>query len=224
MKKLILTSFVLLAAILMISTSSLVPCVNSKAIMKNIETIDTISSDKESYIEEFNDLVLRVKEFVTEEDLNNFKSTVTEEKIEKELKEKNFLEKISIRFSIRIFEQKTNKIKKLLENNAEKDEIIHEFREFIKLINNFLDEPEIFSAPLDIIDRIMGLFMMLVGLLMIFLFPVGMPALVIISFIDGLIKNDIAHGLGSALYAIYIYFPLSLAIFVTGYIWFLYGG
>ena len=224
MKKLIVTSVVLFIAILMISTSSVVPCVSSKPIMKNIEILEKVSSeDDDSYIKEFNDLVSRIREFVSDEDIDNFKSTVTEEEIEKELEEKNFLDKISIEFSIRIFEQKTNKIKKLLENNAEKNEIIYEFREFIELINKFLDKPKILSTPLDLIDRIIGLLMMLVGLLMIFLFPLGMPALVIISFIDGLIKDDIAYGLASALYAIYIYFPLSLAIFVVGYLTFLYG-
>jgi len=224
MKKLIVTSVVLFIAILMISTSSVVPCVSSKPIMKNIEILEKVSSeDDDSYIKEFNDLVSRIREFVSDEDIDNFKSTVTEEEIEKELEEKNFLDKISIEFSIRIFEQKTNKIKKLLENNAEKNEIIYEFREFIELINKFLDKPKILSTPLDLIDRIIGLLMMLVGLLMIFLFPLGMPALAIISFIDGLIKDDVAYGLASALYAIYAYFPLSLAIFVVGYFMFIYG-
>ena len=224
MKKLIVTSIVLFIATLMVSTSSVVPCVSSKTIMKNIEILEKVSSeDDDSYINEFNDLVSRIREFVSDEDIEKFKSIVTEEKIEKELKEKNFLDKISIKFSIRIFEQKTNKLKKLLENNAERSEIIYEFREFIRLINEFLDNPKILSTPLDLIDRIIGLLMMLVGLLMIFLFPLGMPALVIISFIDGLIKDDIAYGLASALYAIYIYFPLSLAIFVVGYLTFLYG-
>jgi hypothetical protein len=191
--------------------------------MKNIEILET-SSDDDPYINEFNDLLSRVREFVSDGDINNFKSNVTEEEIEKELEEKNFLEKISIRFSIRIFEQKTYKIKKLLENNAERDEIIHEFREFIQLINDFLDEPKIGFKFLDeLITRIIGLLMVLVSLLMIFLFPLGMPALAIISFIDGVIKDDVTYGLASALYSIYIYFPLSLAIFVVGYFMFIYG-
>ena len=225
MKKATAAIIVLFVALLIVSTTSITPIVSSKPIIKSIEERGNGSSNgSDTYIKEFNDLVSRVNQFVTEEELNNFKSNFSEGQLEKELNEKNIWDKFSIKASIKMFEQKTSRLRYLLENDADKEELIIEFRELIKTINEELDRKNILPSFFDkLLTRIVGLLMLVVSLLMIFLFPLGMTAVFILGIIEGIIMGDIVGGIASGLYGIYIYFPFAGALYFVGYYMFVYG-
>jgi len=219
MNRLIVSFVALFIAILMISTSSVAKYVNSKSIMDTIECPEKESFEEDtSYIKEFIDPVSRIRELVFDGYIPDFKPIIAEKHLEKELEEKNIWEKSPIKLSIRNFEQRTFQIRELLENNAERNEIIHEFRELISSVNKFLDKNITQLTSFDkFITRIIGLLMMLIGLLMIFLSPIGITAGALIFFIEGLIRGDIARGLNNALYyVVYIYFPFALVVIFLG--------
>lgn len=216
---------VFLISIMIISTSVLGQYVHSKPIMKNIQIKENETvNNEDSYLKEFNNLVLRVKKYVKDIDITNLKSSFTETKIEKDLNDRSIWDRFSIRVSIKKFEQKTLFIKELLENNADRDLIITEFHDFIDSIDEVLDKKNICKESIfTFLNRIIGLLMILVSLLMIFLFPLGMGIAAVLGFIDGIINGDITYAIGSALYAIYMYFPFAGALYVVGYFMFIYG-
>lgn len=196
MKRITVSSTVFFVALLMVSTSSVIQYVNSKPIIKIIENQESkLPGDSNNYEKEYDDLVLRLRELVTDEEINNLKSTITKEYIRNKLDENTFWDKISIKISIKKFEPEALKIKKLLENGADRSEIITEFHEIIKTVEKGLDytcethfSSFLFSIT-SIIIRIIGLFLLLVGLLMLFLGPGAVSVIAILACIDGILEG-----------------------------------